>query len=100
MRISDWSSDVCSSDLACTLSKCLSTPSMTTAASLFAGDAGVLPSISRSLCVRSGGSPGIDFDSHRHALAQSSVGIGVVNHDSQAIDQVGDRKSTRLNSSH
>src|SRR5574340_1419814 len=79
---------------ACTLPKRLSRSSMTTAAAsafVLCGVAATaaLAGISTLSCMRSGVSVRIDFDRHRHALAQSLVAVGRIDDDAQAIHQVG-----------
>src|SRR5690606_33506691 len=75
----------------CTRPKRLSNLSMTTATSPFASggavDAETPADMSSAPDTRTGSRFGVDFDRHRHALAQR--GVGLIDHDPKAIHQVG-----------
>src|SRR3546814_10520273 len=105
MRISDWSSDVCSSDLASERGSCNSAPSTTG----FAG--GPPPRAGEDLSAIDCGQPlGFVLGNQRADqlvhLAFEDFGqaverqVAAVIGDAALREIVGDRKSTRLNSSH
>src|SRR3546814_2952871 len=97
MRISDWSSDVCSSDLV--------DASPLTAEQRVAGDRDILEiNLRRAVAVDGrivaaddAGQRRVDQE-QRHAVAVALTAAGA--RGDQQVRRPGDRKSTRLNSSH
>src|SRR3546814_8143541 len=97
MRISDWSSDVCSSDLGADLGSCAGGGELGQAVEdLRAGLGGALASF------HDGDLVGVELRQQRQDLAgRERVVVGDGELDLFALcPLVGDRKSTRLNSSH
>src|SRR3546814_3944173 len=98
MRISDWSSDVCSSDLPQPIDKVLARATL----AIHHGGSGM------SLACCSAGRPQLALPIHEETLltaqALSRIGVGsTIAHKDLEADgaaRLADRKSTRLNSSH
>src|SRR3546814_1858977 len=107
MRISDWSSDVCSSDLTVDLEDAGANKAMT-----FCVDAGTLQSIATKLpaegvaTIESDGNTGISIKCGRARFKLPTLSpdefptIATGDWDAQWEQDGTDRKSTRLNSSH
>src|SRR3546814_5710888 len=100
MRISDWSSDVCSSDLAGDLTILLGAIIGAGLAFLWfnAPPAAVFMGDTGSLAL--GGALGVIAVTVRHEIVLAIIGGLFVLEAASVIIQVLDRKSTRLNSSH
>src|SRR3546814_5540006 len=98
MRISDWSSDVCSSDLIYTTERTLAEHGD----KLDAADRQAVESDLEALKEAVKGDDAADIKEKTEALAQSSMKLGEAAYKAagQETGEAGDRKSTRLNSSH
>src|SRR3546814_10615499 len=97
MRISDWSSDVCSSDL---VTVYVTTPILAGAAIGGSGDMRIDAVEGGSFSASIGGSGDMDIASLRVGSADFSIaGSGGI-HAAGTATRTRDRKSTRLNSSH